>query len=117
MTREEILSKAKPILFPTEMVKAILDGRKTVTRRPIKFSVGRDGKLPKCNDIIPDNTDLFDDKKAGFQILPFFHCDIKPPYLRDDIIYVRETWCKYFRLEDDYIRIFQEHQEFFRRKS
>lgn len=33
MTRKELLAKAKPILFNTEMVKAILEGRKTVTRR------------------------------------------------------------------------------------
>ena len=40
MTREELLKNAKPILFNTEMVKAILEDRKTVTRRVIKLDLG-----------------------------------------------------------------------------
>lgn len=36
MNREELLKNAKQILFNTEMVQAILEGRKTVTRRVIK---------------------------------------------------------------------------------
>lgn len=36
MTREEILAVAKPILFNTDIVKAILEDKKTVTRQVIK---------------------------------------------------------------------------------
>lgn len=38
MTKNEMLKIAKPILFNTEMVQAILDGRKSVTRRVAKKS-------------------------------------------------------------------------------
>lgn len=54
----------KPILFNTEMVRAILDGRKTCTRRIVK----------------PQPT-----ARYGAQC-------IMPPYQPGDILYVRETW-------------------------
>ena len=80
----------KPILFSTEMVQAILEGRKTQTRRIIK-------PQPKEGII----TTAFDFKKGfyaskikieenpdRFEITKLF----KPKYQTGDILWVRETW-------------------------
>lgn len=72
----------KPILFNTEMVHAILDGRKTVTRRVVKFL---DGRNPTWTGYTPDGAVLY-----GANNIPA----AKAPYRSGDILYVRETWAK-----------------------
>lgn len=77
----------KPILFNTDMVRAILDGRKTVTRRLIKPQptyCQRDGFTWKG---VAYGTDLPPTiKGAAYN----FRCNA--PYQLGDILYVRETW-------------------------
>lgn len=92
----------KPILFNTEMVKAILEGRKTVTRRIIKKSENDWNFLELIN-----NAAITKVNAAGEEY-PFdidglwatFECDydphypmVKSPYEIGDTIYIRETWC------------------------
>lgn len=76
----------KPILFNTEMVKAILDGRKTATRRLVK-------------PIPPENArlELIGDRRCAMDLSieipgPDDHRIYTPPFLPGDILYVRETW-------------------------
>ncbi len=73
----------KPILFNTEMVRAILDGRKTCTRRILKHDVETILNSPyhKAHPEVEDK-----------QIISKL---CQPPYQPGDILYVRETWMDY----------------------
>lgn len=85
----------KPILFNTDMVRAILDGRKTITRRLVKPQPDEKHQMPLgyITSELPPCGDL---GKFAFGIDEFgghLHC-VKPPYHPGDILYVRETWHK-----------------------
>jgi hypothetical protein len=72
----------KPILFNTEMVRAILDGRKTCTRRLVRFLPGEN---PQWTGYIRDGLMLYNGRNES--------CIIKVPYQPGETLYVRETWC------------------------
>ena len=77
------MTKEKPILFSTEMVRAILDGRKTMTRRVVKpqivdrFILDSNGKL--LGSYIEGEGD-------GYPTVD------DSPYQVGDILWVRETF-------------------------
>ena len=78
----------KPILFNTDMVRAILDGRKTVTRRIVKPQPPENARL----EIVGDRRHAMD---LSIEIPgPDDHRIYTPPYLPGDVLYVRETFMK-----------------------
>lgn len=74
------MSRVLPILFNTDMVRAILDGRKTVTRRCVKHNV----------DAILHSPYHAENPETPDKVLIEKLC--QPPYQPGDILYVRETW-------------------------
>lgn len=78
----------KPIIFNTEMVKAILDGRKTSFRLPIKL---KDNSLI-CTGYIFSSTDRKRNDCYSFGKNKEHDLEyIKPKYKVHDILYVKET--------------------------
>lgn len=71
----------KPILFSTEMVRALLEGRKTVTRRVVKPQPeGRPVPVTK------------DSCWPGYFAIQGTERVVRPPYQPGDVLYVRETF-------------------------
>ena len=99
------MSRVLPILFNTEMVRAILDGRKTVTRRVVH----RGESYPECHGkdkfygVVDHLNNDYKNWYAGFyndnDVFIGYdggrHTDAlywKAPCKPGDILYVRETW-------------------------
>ena len=91
----------KPILFNTEMVRAILEGRKTVTRRVVKlkysnthlemFTNKYGTRLVEKQNEVPDATTI--KNPDGTTTHTLLACiEKEPPYRPGDILYVRETF-------------------------
>lgn len=89
----------KPILFNTEMVRAILAGRKTVTRRLVKprYREGEAGFYVVTEKYTGDfrYIETYDEDESGTDRR------INPPCFPGDILYVRETWGDYRECEED----------------
>ncbi|CBL14249.1 hypothetical protein RO1_40540 [Roseburia intestinalis XB6B4] len=96
----------KPILFNAEMVRAILDGRKSCTRRLVKPQP--DEKHTYQLGFVTDSTEKKEVGCFGFGIGEYGGSIqyAKPQYHTDDVLYIRETWTEecgkyYYRADYD----------------
>ena len=85
----------KPILFNTDMVRAIMDGRKSCARRLVKPQPDEKHTFPL--GFVTDSTEKKEVGCFGFGINEYGGSIqyAKPQYQPGDILYVRETWHRY----------------------
>lgn len=99
----------KPILFNTEMVKAILNNMKTSTRRIVKpqppIDCHSNFENAEWRNEPPSYYDTGDNnwacKYCGYGIGPNGKSIFHAPYQVGDILWVRETWQEVFETEYD----------------
>ncbi len=95
------MGRVLPILFNSDMVRAILDGRKTVTRRPVRYKYSNTEMEMFTNkygtrlieiqkDIEGESYGRNPDGSTWHKLRAYI--EKNPPYRKGDILYVRETF-------------------------
>ena len=107
------MSRVLPILFNTDMVRAILDGRNTVTRRVVKPANPFRNKEGYCqgNGLWIDGYSKDDEPNGHIKDYSVSSCwwpkrsyiEKYAPYQPGDILYVRETWSPVFVVPRRYL--------------
>lgn len=102
------MGKVLPILFNTDMVRAILEGRKTVTRRVIKnLDIDENNRMIALYEKNEDDAFSISPIEDAKKVMLHYS-----RYQPGDILYVRETWCNankdgeqpdYYYFADTYI--------------
>lgn len=105
------MSRVLPILFNTDMVRAILDGRKTVTRRVMKPANPFRNKEGYCqgdglwidgyNKNDEPNGHIKDYSVSSCWMTKKYYIGKYAPYQPGDILYVRETWNYVYDMGED----------------
>lgn len=93
----------KPILFNTDMVRAILDGRKSCTRRLVKTR-----SKDACGFYVTKKSDgsfagiyEYDENES------MFDNPLMPPYQFGDILYVRETYTAWHLPHGEFLYLYK----------